>query len=223
MTPADEDKLRDLAAAVVAGVGYDLEELAIVAAGRRRLIRVVVDGDNGVSLDAAAELSRALSAAFDADGDAFVGSDPYTLEVTSPGIGRPLTEQRHFRRTRGRLLSVKLLDGSVLEGRVRRVDGDTLELLTGDKAVVTEVPLTDIRRAKVEVEFAKMPAAHAALLESDGFVDPARAHDETELEDAELDEAEDDEAEDDEAEDDEAEDDEAEDDGRRFFDGELLD
>jgi ribosome maturation factor RimP len=182
MNPADEDKLRELAQTVAAGAGYDLEELVIVAAGRRRLIRVVVDGDHGLSLDAAAEVSRALGAALDAEGDAYIGPEPYTLEVTSPGVGRPLTEKRHFRRARGRLISVKLFDGSTVEGRVRRVAGDVLELLTGTDVTTAGVPLSDIRRAKVDVEFAKMPAAHAALLASDGFVDPARASDDIDSE-----------------------------------------
>lgn len=186
MKPADEDKLRALAQTVAAGAGYDLEELAVVAAGRRQLIRVVVDADGGVTLDAAAQVSRALAAELDAAGDAFLGPAPYTLEVSSPGIGRPLTEERHFRRARGRLVSVKLIDGDTVEGRVRRVAGDSLELLTGNDVTTTKIALADIRRAKVEVEFAKMPAAHADLLAADGFVDGARAFDDVDAELAPL-------------------------------------
>lgn len=189
MRPADEDKLRELAETTVAdaGVGLDLEEVIVVAAGRRTLVRVVVDGDNGVSLDAAAEVSRALAAALDlldAAGDSMLGADPYTLEVTSPGIGRPLTAERHFRRARGRLVTLKMLDGSSVEGRVRRVVGDTVELLTTNTDTTAAIPLAEIRRGKVEVEFAKLPAAHEAVLAADGFVDPARAFDDV---DAELD------------------------------------
>ncbi len=182
MRSADEEVLRDLARSVVGRVeGLDLEDVVVVAAGRRSLIRVIVDGDNGVTLDAAAEVSRALGAELDAAeaaGTAFVGAEPYTLEVTSPGIGRPLTEERHFRRARARLLTVTMHDGSKIEGRVRRVADGALELLSGADATVTVVPLAEIRRAKVEVEFGKMPPAHAALLDADGFVDPARAFDE---------------------------------------------
>ncbi|WP_111765535.1 ribosome maturation factor RimP [Nakamurella deserti] len=182
MKPADEDALRELARSVVGRVeGLDLEDVVVVAAGRRSLVRVIVDGDHGVTLDAAAEISRTLAAELDAAeeaGTALLGAEPYTLEVTSPGIGRPLTEERHFRRARARLLTVTMMDGTKIEGRARRVVEGTLELLTGTDATVTAVPLGDIRRAKVEVEFGKMPPAHVALLDADGFVDPARAFDE---------------------------------------------
>ncbi len=183
MTPADEDTLRELAGAVVGrvGAGLDLEEVVVVAAGRRSIVRVVVDGDQGITLDVAAEISRNLAAELDAAeaaGTAFLGAEPYTLEVTSPGVGRPLTEERHFRRARGRVITVTLFDGGRTEGRVRRVVERNLELLTGTDAAVTSIPLDEIRRAKVEVEFGQMPPAHVALLDADGFVDPARAFDE---------------------------------------------
>lgn len=183
MGRADEGRLRVLAATVAEAAGYDVEELVVVAAGRRRLVRIIIDGDNGVSLDAAAQVSRQLAAQLDAldeSDDNPMGPAPYTLEVTSPGIGRPLTEERHFRRARGRLLDLTLSDGTSLVGRVRRVLTDT----TGEAAVEllidrdsTVVPLSWISRAKVEVEFGRMPASHAAILDADGFVDPARVVD----------------------------------------------
>ncbi len=183
MGRADEGRLRVLAATVAEAAGYDVEELVVVAAGRRRLVRIIIDGDNGVSLDAAAQVSRQLAAELDAldeSDDNPMGPAPYTLEVTSPGIGRPLTEERHFRRARGRLLDLTLSDGTCLVGRVRRILTDTtgeagVELLIDRDSTV--VPLDSISRAKVEVEFGRMPASHAAILESDGFVDPARVID----------------------------------------------
>jgi ribosome maturation factor RimP len=182
MRPADEGNLRELARSVVGRVeGLDLEDVVVVAAGRRSLIRIIVDGDHGVTLDAAAEISRDLAAELDAAeaaGTPLTGTEPYTLEVSSPGIGRPLTEERHFRRARGRLITVTMLDGTRVEGRVRRVLDGRLELLAGTDASVTALPLDQVRRAKVEVEFGKMPPAHVALLDADGFVDPARAFDE---------------------------------------------
>ncbi len=181
MKPSDAEQLRILAAAVVAdaGVDLDVEDVIVVAAGRRSVVRVIVDGDAGVSLDAAAEVSRALAAALDAEGDSLFGDAPYTLEVSSPGVGRALTEERHYRRSRGRLLSLKMFDGGTVQGRVRRALNGTVELLADDGTDVTVVPLADIRKARVEVEFAAMPAAHAAMLAADGFVDPARAFDES--------------------------------------------
>src|SRR5437763_10645803 len=92
-------------APVVDGVGYDLEELVVTPAGRRSVVRVVIDRDEGVTLDDIAEVSRAVSAALD-ENDGELGRAPYVLEVTSPGVDRPLTEARHWRRNVGRLVAV---------------------------------------------------------------------------------------------------------------------
>jgi ribosome maturation factor RimP len=91
---------------VVTAAGLDLENVRITAVGRRRLLKVVVDGDGGVTLDAITEVSRALSAELDANGA--MGEAPYTLEVSSPGAERPLTEPRHWRRAAGRRVRVPL-------------------------------------------------------------------------------------------------------------------
>ena len=90
---------------VVDGAGYDLEELVVTPAGRRSVVRVVVDRDQGVTLDDIAEVSRAVSEVLDANDDG-MGRSPYVLEVTSPGVDRPLTEPRHWRRNVGRLVTV---------------------------------------------------------------------------------------------------------------------
>src|SRR3954471_22234941 len=90
---------------VVGAAGYDLEELVVTPAGRRSVVRVVVDRDAGVTLDDIAEVSRAVSAALD-ENDGELGRAPYVLEVTSPGVDRPLTEPRHWRRNTGRLVTV---------------------------------------------------------------------------------------------------------------------
>ena len=175
MIPADQDRLAEFVRPFVTAAGLDLEHVSVATVGRRNVVRIVVDGNEGVGLDAAAEVSRAVAAGLDRDGDAVLGSDPYTLEVSSPGIGRPLTEERHFRRARGRLVSIVADDGSTIEGRIRRVDDGMLELLTDAASTAsTFVRLDTIRKAKVQVEFGAMPAAHAALLAEDGFVDPAR-------------------------------------------------
>ena len=90
----------------------DLESIRVTAAGRRRLLRVVVDSDHGVSLDDAAAVSRQLSAALDSV--AVMGDFPYTLEVSSPGVDRPLTDPRHWRRAAGRLVQVTAADAGAL-------------------------------------------------------------------------------------------------------------
>ena len=91
---------------MVSAAGMDLENIRITATGRRRLLRVMVDADRGVSLDDITLISRALSAELDAIGA--MGETPYTLEVSSPGVDRPLTEPRHWRRASGRLVRVPL-------------------------------------------------------------------------------------------------------------------
>jgi ribosome maturation factor RimP len=112
------EHLLEMLAPVVAATGHDLEDITVTTAGRRSLVRVVVDADGGVDLDAVADVSRAVSDALDdesGDGAAFAG--PYVLEVTSPGVDRPLTEQRHWRRAIGRLVQVPVGDRTVT-GRV---------------------------------------------------------------------------------------------------------
>src|SRR5689334_23808526 len=90
---------------VIGAAGYDLEELVVTPAGRRSIVRVVVDRDAGVTLDDIAEVSKAVSEVLDSNDDG-MGRTPYVLEVTSPGVDRPLTEARHWRRNVGRLVTV---------------------------------------------------------------------------------------------------------------------
>lgn len=138
------DRLRDVLTPVVSAAGFDLEDVAVTTAGRRSVVRVVVDRDGGLDLDAVAEVSRVVSAALDSS-DA-TGETPYTLEVTSPGVDRPLTLPRHWRRATGRLVKAGSVTGRVLDAdddRVRLdVDGDT-----------RDIPYADLGAGKVQVEF----------------------------------------------------------------------
>lgn len=108
----------------VAEAGFDLEEVDVRPAGRRRLVRLVVDGDDGVALDDIAELSRVASELLDASD--VMGVSPYVLEVTSPGVDRPLTEPRHWRRAVGRLVVAPLTKGGQIEGRVVEADEEAV-------------------------------------------------------------------------------------------------
>ena len=149
--------LEPVVADAVAATGFELEHLDVAMAGRRRLVKVVIDGDDGVGLDSVAEVSRAVSAALDAhdpDGTALGG--PYTLEVTSPGLDRPLTKPRHWRRAKLRLVKVKTVDGTQLTGRVGVSDGGGVALLVDGE--VRRVGYADVAHAVVEVEFAQPPA-----------------------------------------------------------------
>jgi ribosome maturation factor RimP len=151
---------------VVAAAGYDLEELVVTPAGRRSVVRVVVDRDTGVTLDDIAEISRAVSAALDEqEGD--LGRAPYVLEVTSPGVDRPLTEPRHWRRNTGRLVSVPVGPGGAgdpLTGRITAVDeaGVTLAVEAAGKPgarkrppVARQVPWAELGDGRVQVEFGR--------------------------------------------------------------------
>lgn len=167
MGSSDERRLREVAAEVTARAGYDLEEFAVRSAGRRRVVRVVIDGDGGVTLDAAAEVSRAISERLDAVGDDDpAGTLPYTLEVTSPGIGRPLTLPRHFRRARTRLVALVTTDGRAVNGHLLAADDEGVTLLISSGKGISEVGIgySDIERARVEVEFSPPSAAVLARL-----------------------------------------------------------
>jgi ribosome maturation factor RimP len=142
-TPA---QLRALLDPVVTAVGYDLEDVELSTAGRRSVLRVIVDRDGGVDLDAVADLSRAVSDALDAS-DAF-GDSAYVLEVTSPGVDRPLTEPRHWRRNVGRLVKT---DG--FTGRIKRVADDGVAVEVSGKEMF--VAFTDLGPGRVEVEFSR--------------------------------------------------------------------
>lgn len=163
--PARDDALRAAVATLASRAGFDVDDITVRLAGGRRLIRVVVDRDSGVDLDTAASLSRDLSAALDDEYDAAVGDAAYTLEVTSRGVGAPLTERRHFRRAAGRLVTIVRRDGSSLTARVARCDDAELVLLTGPDGVdPMTLPLAEVASAKVEVEFSPPPERVAAAL-----------------------------------------------------------
>ena len=149
MATANPERVRAVVAPVVAAAGLDLEDLSVTAAGRRRLLRIGVDRDGGVSLDDVALVSKRLSQALDETD--VMGGQPYVLEVGSPGVDRPLTEHRHWRRAVGRLVEVSLADGTAVTGRVLAVetDGAVLDVPGGDRRVA----LGQVRRARVQVEF----------------------------------------------------------------------
>lgn len=142
------EALRALLEPLAAGDGYDLEGVEVRPAGRRRLLRVVVDRDGGVDLDGVATLSARLSAALDASD--VMGAAPYVLEVTSPGVDRPLTTPRHWRRAVGRLVRVPV-DGAQTEGRIAAVDEAGVVLETPTRS--DHLAWSRLGPARVEVEF----------------------------------------------------------------------
>lgn len=156
--------LEPVVAGAVAAAGFELEQLDVLRAGRRRLVKVVVDGDDGVGLDQVAEISRAVASVLD-DHDAVLGG-PYTLEVTSPGLDRPLTRPRHWRRARFRLVKVRPVEGAEFLGRVGDADEDPgggVQMLVD--GALRRVGYAEVARAAVEVEFKQPPVAEMAMLE----------------------------------------------------------
>jgi ribosome maturation factor RimP len=168
MTRGDDrpdDALKAAVSDLAERAGFDCEDVTVRLAGSRRLIRVVVDRDGGVGLDAAAALSRDLSSALDTEYDALLGERPYTLEVTSRGVGAPLTAERHFRRAVGRAVTIVRADGASLAARIARVDGGRIVVLTGrDGVQPLTIPLADIRAAAVQPEFSPPSARVVAAL-----------------------------------------------------------
>jgi ribosome maturation factor RimP len=145
----DQDSLEALLRPVVEQFGCDLEAAEITPAGRRRLLRVLVDRDGGISLDDIADVTRAVSKALDADD--LMGEQPYTLEVSSPGVDRPLTQPRHWRRNIGRLVAVTPTVGGKLTGRITGATDDAAELDVDGKT--RTVRYDEVAKAKVQVEF----------------------------------------------------------------------
>ena len=150
------DRLAEVLTGPLAAVGLDLEAVELTVAGKRRMLRVAVDQDGGVTLDDIAEATREVSRVLDASD--VMGSQPYTLEVTSPGTDRPLAAPRHWRRNRGRLVKATLTDGRSVTGRIADSD-DThavLDLEDGRDArssATQEVRFDEVAKAKVQIEF----------------------------------------------------------------------
>ncbi|MEV4492649.1 ribosome maturation factor RimP [Micromonospora coxensis] len=157
-------RLREVIEPVVTREGYDLEDLSVSRAGRRHVVRVIVDADGGINLDAVADVSRAVSAALDAaeeaGGDIVAGE--YQLEVSSPGVDRPLTLPRHWRRNVGRLVKVTVratapeqpAGDRQVTGRVVAADDERVTLETDSGR--TEHTYTELGPGRVQVEFHRL-------------------------------------------------------------------
>ncbi|MFB4421590.1 ribosome maturation factor RimP [Streptomyces sp. NBC_01166] len=155
MSTTQSDRLRELLEPLVSAKELDLEEIEVSQAGRRRVLRVIVDSEDGVELDTCAELSRGISQKLD-ETDA-MGEGEYVLEVSSPGADRPLTEHRHYVRATGRLARLTLSEGGELVARILGVDDEGLDLevpgVKGRKPTSRRVTFDEIAKARVEIEF----------------------------------------------------------------------
>jgi len=148
-----KDQISELITPALHQAGYFLEDVNIVSPGQHRIVTVIVDGESGLNLDQVTVASKLVSELLDEA--PFMGETSFTLEVTSPGIDRPLTLPRHFAKNVDRLLKVTKNDGIVVTGRIRSNTEIDVTLEVAEKKEVKEVTvaLADIKRATVEIEF----------------------------------------------------------------------
>lgn len=148
-TDQDRDRIATTLAEPLLAMGLDVEAVEITPAGKRRMLRVAIDKDGGVTMDDIAEATKEVGRVLD-DSDV-MGEQPYTLEVTSPGVDRPLTLPRHWRRNIGRLVKVKLSDGSSVTGRIT-ASAETTATIDVD-GTPREITLDQVDKARIEIEF----------------------------------------------------------------------
>lgn len=144
-------RLEQLAERCVSALGLDLEAVELSQAGKRRVLRIAVDADGGVPIESITQATRELSKALDA-ADA-MGAQPYTLEVTSRGVDRPLTLPRHWRRNVGRLVVADLDDGSRVKGRITAADDIAADLAVDGAA--RQLAFADVATARIEAELTR--------------------------------------------------------------------
>ena len=172
---AEVARIASLVEPVLAAMEIDLEGVKIGSAGRRRVLRIIVDADGGVSLDDIAEVSREVSARLDARNA--MGDAPYTLEVTSPGVDRPLTQPRHWRRAAGRLVAVPITAGSSdaerespagpVARQARVIDADEDGVTLEIDGVSRFFDYADLGPGRVQVEFTRLDEADGEAGEGD--------------------------------------------------------
>ena len=148
-----KDQISELITPALQQAGYFLEDVNLVTPGNHRIVTVIVDGESALNLDQVTVASKLVSELMDEA--TFMGETPFTLEVTSPGIDRPLTLPRHFAKNVTRLLKVIKTDGIVVTGRITsNTDSDvTLSVVEKKETKEVVIALADIKRAVVEIEF----------------------------------------------------------------------
>ena len=148
-----KDQISELITPALQQAGYFLEDINVVSPGNHRIVTVIVDGESALNLDQVTVASKLVSELIDEA--SFMGETPFTLEVTSPGIDRPLTLPRHFAKNVTRLVKITMNDGAVVTGRITSNTDADVTLTVTEKKETKEVivALTDIKRAVVEIEF----------------------------------------------------------------------
>ena len=140
-----KDQIFELVEPLVNEAGLVLEEVQVQTPGKHRFVTIIVDSETGLNLDQVTDISREVGEVMDSA--PFMGDQPYTLEVTSPGIDRPLTAPRHWRKNIDRLVKITKNDGEVCKGRIVSVTDNSAQL------DCCSIEYSDIKRAIIEVEF----------------------------------------------------------------------
>ena len=147
------EKITELIHPAVEKAGFFLEDVQVVSPGKHRIITCIVDGQSPLNLDQVTSISREISEILDSAD--FMDDSAFTLEVTSPGVDRPLTLPRHWYKNLNRLVKVVNKDGSVVNGRIASVEESHVILIEDIKGKSKEhnVVYSNIKRATVEIEF----------------------------------------------------------------------
>ena len=147
------DKITELVQPAVEQAGFFLEDVHVVSPGKHRIVTCIVDGQTPLNLDQVTSVSRDISELLDSAD--FMDDTAFTLEVTSPGVDRPLTLPRHWQKNLNRLVKVVKVDGSVVNGRITTIEDSNVVLLEEIKGKTKEhaLSLNDVKRATVEIEF----------------------------------------------------------------------
>jgi ribosome maturation factor RimP len=140
-----KEDISDAVTPALSALGFYLEDVTITSAGRRSMLTIIVDGDTHLSLDQVTSATKAIGEIVESIQS--LGETPFTLEVTSPGLDRPLTKPRHWRKNIDRLVKIVLLDGKEIKGRIKAASENSA---TVDE---NEIKFSDIKRASLEVEF----------------------------------------------------------------------
>jgi ribosome maturation factor RimP len=151
---AQRDRIEQELATPLGAIGLDVVAVELTPAGKRRVLRIAVDADDGVTLDDVAGATKTVSEVLDASD--VMGEQPYTLEVTSRGVDRPLTLPRHWRRNTDRLVKVTTTDGDTVTGRILRSDDEAATLDV--EGTLREVRYAEVAKALVQVEFNRKPS-----------------------------------------------------------------
>lgn len=142
--------ITDAITPAIDAAGYFLEDVHIASPGNRRVVTVIVDGQVNLNLDEVTVITKEISAIL----DELMDETPFTLEVSSPGVDRPLTLRRHWQKNVDRLVRSVMVNGEVVTGRVEVVHDESVCVMTeGKNSKKIELPFVEIKRAQVEIEF----------------------------------------------------------------------